>query len=161
MTDTSLKRPNPHTESSVDEHPATRLRPNMPLETVANVLDDAIHARLDKELLRKLQVRGLPPGTWGAYNLLNFITSNSEGCVDPKYEGTAAMSLVEENPDLEAELWKAWEAKSFKRIRNLSNSPHLSTYRRINPKSRNSSSSTTHNNRHGCGISPTRERYAS
>ena len=161
MTDTSLKRPNPHTEPSVDERPATRLRPNMPLETVANVLDDATHTRLDKALLAEFHVRGLGPGIWGAYTLLNFIALNSEGCVDPKYEGTPAMALVEGNPDLRTELSEAWEAKSFKRIRNLSNSPHLSTCRRINPKCRNSSSSTTHLNSHGRGISPTRERYAS
>ena len=161
MTDTSLKRLNPHTESSVDERPATRLRTNMPLETAANVLDDATHTRLDKALLAEFHVRGLPPGIWGAYNLLNFIALNSEGCVDAKYEGPPAMALVEGNLDLRTELLEAWEAKSFKRIRNLSNSPHLSTYHRINPESRNSSSSTTHNNRHGCGISPTRKRYVS
>ena len=162
MNNNSLKRSNTHTDSFADERPVTRLKPNMPLETAVNVLDDATHTRLDKELLGKLQVRGLPPGMWGAYTLLNFISSNSEGCVDPKYEGTAAMTLVEGNPDLEAELWQAWEAKSFKHIRNLSMCATFITCIRVaNPKSRNSSSSTTHSNGYGCGISSARERYIS
>ena len=103
----------------------------MPLKTAANVLDDATHTKLDKRLLAEFHARGLPPGIWGAYVLLTFITSDSEGCIDPKYGSTAAMSFVERNPDLQAELWKAWEAKSFKHIRNLSKSPHLSAYNRL------------------------------
>jgi hypothetical protein len=128
MNDTSLKRSGPHTESSADERPATRLKPNMPLETVANVLDNATHARLDKALLAEFHVRGLPPGIWGAYNLLNFIALNSEGCIDPKFQGPAAMSLVEGNSDLRTELSEAWEAQSFKRIRNLSMCPIYRLY---------------------------------
>ena len=163
--DNSLKRSTPHTESSVGEPPATRvdtrLKPNMPLETAANVLDDATHTRLDKALLAEFHVRGLPYGIWGAFALLSSVALNSEGCIDPKYANAAAMSFIERNPDLEVELWKAWEAKSFKHIRNLSTLPQLSTYNRINTKCRNSSSSTNRNNSHRCGISPTRERFAS
>ena len=158
--DNSLKRSTPHTDYSVGEPSATRLKPNMPLETAANVLDDATHTRLDKAILAECHDRGLPPGIWGAYMLLAFITLNSEGSIDPKYAATG-MSFIEGNADLEAELWKAWEAKSFKHIRNLSTSPHLLTYNRINTKCRDSSSSTTRNNSHRCGISPTRERFAS
>ena len=157
----SLKRSNPHTEASIDDRPATRLRPNMPLETAVNVLDDATHARLDKAILAEFQGQELPSGIWGAYTLLNFIASNSEGCIDPKYEGTVAMPLVKGNPDLQKELLDAWEAKSFKCIRNLSMCATSITCICINPKSRNSSSSTRHNHSHRCSISPTRERYAS
>jgi hypothetical protein len=131
------------------------------METAANVLDDATHSNLDKAVLAKFPNSVQPTGISGACLLLIFITLNSEGCIDPKYGGAVDVSFLEENPDLQAELWKAWEAKSFKHIRNLSKSPHLSVYNRTNTKCRNSSSSTTHNISQRCGISRSRERYVS
>ena len=94
----------------------------MPLETTVNMLHDATHARLDREVIEDFQEQGLTPGTLGAsLLLLQSIAANSEGCVDPKYGwGTVAKAILKDHPDLQTELWQAWEAKSFQRIRNLS-----------------------------------------
>ena len=62
MSDHSLKCSNPHIESFFDEHPTTRLKPNMSLETTVNILDDATHARLDTEVIALFKDERLTPG---------------------------------------------------------------------------------------------------
>ena len=75
-----------------------------PLETAINILDDATHARLDKQVISEIQEIGLPPGALGAASiiLLLFLAANSEGCIDPKYRsGPVARVLLKERPDLQ------------------------------------------------------------
>ena len=60
LSDNSNAYVNPHREPSSDERPATRIKPNMPLETTVNIYDDATHARLDKEVIADCPAGWLP-----------------------------------------------------------------------------------------------------
>ena len=82
----------------------------MPLESVANVLDDATHAQLTRRF-QKLEV--LQPSDCMA--LLVAVSLRSNGCIDPP---------VQLNKELEIASTKALTSKFFQEIRNLgTNSP--------------------------------------
>ena len=101
--------------------PLTNIPPStMPLETTVDILDDATHDRLDKKVIASIGEGGPTPGIFGAWHLFLCIAVNSEGCIDLKSTEHTAMALLEQHPDLQTEVWQAWEAKSFKHIRNLS-----------------------------------------
>jgi hypothetical protein len=124
----------------------------MPIETVANTLDDATHTRLDQAILVNIPGGALPLGMRGATLLLSSIASNSDGFIDPKYKDVGvAASLLIDHPDLETKLWEAWETKSFKNIRKLSMYTTSINDIYINPNSRNSSTTTTDDDSHGRG----------
>jgi hypothetical protein len=158
MDNQSLKRLKP------DESPprsVRRAKHNMSFETVANILDDATHARLDQQVIAEVQDQNLTPGSVPTFLLL-IIALNSDGCIDPKYKDIGvAMSLLDQNPGLGAELWDAYEAGSFKIIRNLSMCTSINCIC-INPNSRNSSTTTTDDDSHcsGCNYLCTGARYS-
>jgi hypothetical protein len=116
----SLMPPKRSIHDTGDIRPTNRRRLTMSLETESNDLSDADHTRLDKLVLNIVNTYYAPPF------LLATIVEKSEGKLNPKYKanGTAS-ALLNEHPDLRGELDIAWEAKSFKNIRNLSESSSL------------------------------------
>ena len=101
----------------MDEPSATRRK--MTLEVVPNFLTDATHALMDAEV-----VRATPDSPWGsmlAAWLLVTIVSTSEGLLNPKYgQPQNASALLNDQPELVEKLRLAWNDKTFKEIRNLS-----------------------------------------
>jgi hypothetical protein len=94
---------------------------NEPLQVMSNDLDDKTHERMDRKVLVTVRDYAFSP-----FSLLAAIVSESEGQLDPKYEKTPnAAALLREHPKLEEVLRKAWEAKSFREIRNLSSTSIL------------------------------------
>jgi hypothetical protein len=112
-----LKRSSSQTEHPVDEPSATRRK--MILEVAVNALPDATHARMDEEVIR--HTHDLPWGSALAMMLLATIVSTSKGLLHPKYgENQNANALVDDQPELVEKLRLAWNDKTFKEIRNLS-----------------------------------------
>jgi hypothetical protein len=73
---------------------------------------------LDEEVLADM---GSDPNEQRLSLLLRCIVGSSNGILDLKYEQkAAAVALLEDHPELRDKLMRAWEARSFKEIRNLS-----------------------------------------
>jgi hypothetical protein len=86
------------------------------LESVPDDFDDTTHQRMDHDVLDLLS-----DGSFIPFLLLATIASNSDDRLDSKYKDTAnAKALIEKHPQLRGMLQDAWEAKSFKDLRNLS-----------------------------------------
>jgi hypothetical protein len=87
------------------------------LETVANDLDDT-HSSMDEAVLLDI---GSDPNEQRLSLLLCCIVGASNGKLDEKYERKRfAVALLADHPELQDKLMQAWEARSFKEIRNLS-----------------------------------------
>jgi hypothetical protein len=109
-----LKRSSSQTEHLVDEPSATRRK--MILDVAVNVLPDATHALMDAEVIEVTQES---PGS--SVLLLATIVSTSEGLLNPKYgQPQNARVLLNDQPELVEKLRLAWNDKTFKEIRNLS-----------------------------------------
>jgi hypothetical protein len=94
----------------------------MPLESVASILDDGTHVRLDKVVLNTCDAV-IEPSALGAlaFLLLATIVSNSEGTLDSQYgNNTNVKALLATEEDLLEKLEDAWAKKKFDGIRNLS-----------------------------------------
>ena len=98
----------------MDEPSATRRK--MILDVAVNVLPDATHALMDAEVIEVTQES---PGS--SVLLLATIVSTSEGLLNPKYgQPQNARALLNDQPELVEKLRLAWNDKTFKEIRNLS-----------------------------------------
>jgi hypothetical protein len=88
------------------------------LETVANDLDDATHSSMDEAVLVD---SGSDPNEQRLSLLLFLIVVTSNGKLDEQLQSfSARTSLLANHPELRDKLMQAWEARSFKKIRNLS-----------------------------------------
>jgi hypothetical protein len=86
-------------------------------DLVADDLDDATHSFMDEAVLADT---GSDPNEQRLSLLLRCIVSYC-GQLDSKYAmANAAYTLLKDHPELCDKLMKAWEARSFKEIRNLS-----------------------------------------
>jgi hypothetical protein len=107
------------------ESSTSRLKPDMSLELVPNVLDDSTHSELDEQVIKTVGNDEDEPFAIhymrDAVVLLLAILSNSEKRLDQSYASLlGAQTLIRENPSLMELLKKAWNDKQFKGIRNLS-----------------------------------------
>ena len=94
----------------------------MALESVANILDDNTHARLDEVVLNTCEniIDASKLGSLAVF-LLATVVENSADTLDPKYgNNTNAKALLEVEGELLEKLNDAWNRKEFKEIRNLS-----------------------------------------
>jgi hypothetical protein len=94
----------------------------MPLESVAGILDDDSHVRLDRVVLNTCDGI-IDPSIFGlaAVFLLVTIVETSEGTLDPQYgNNTNAKALLQAEEELFGKLKDAWTKKKFEEIRNLS-----------------------------------------
>lgn len=97
------------------------------LDTVPDELGDATHARLDKAVLDEAPPWKVVLGVSDndvvlalLTSLLVSIVSESEGHLDPQFEKqTTAKTLISRHPELVDMLQAAWQAGTFKEIRNL------------------------------------------
>ena len=113
---TSRKRNVSQAELTMDISPPPKRAPETTLERVPDDLDNATHARLDVRVLDI--VDGFNPTF-----LLTTIVDESDGMLDPTYFAPSkAKVLLREHPQLEVELKKAWDQRSFRDIRNLGTS---------------------------------------
>ncbi|KAI6042758.1 hypothetical protein EDC04DRAFT_2891606 [Pisolithus marmoratus] len=97
----------------------------MSLCSSPNILDDATHEMLDKEVHegvgpqfrnKPLEQRGMPDYIF----LLRFIVEFSNGTLDPKYfDFRVARALIASQPQLVTMLDAAWSSGSYRDIRNL------------------------------------------
>jgi hypothetical protein len=100
--------------------PTTRHKLATPLETVIDGLSDAVHRRQDEKVLKIVTKITSDPFP-SPIILLTTIVQFSEGLLDPNYkEFSEASGLIEAHPQLAQHLEAAWQAKSFRNIRNLS-----------------------------------------
>jgi len=92
----------------------------MPLETVANYIDDATHADLDRQVLKTARSDPSLHEDLAAFLLMMILVTTRE--LDPKYMQSPldAVALLKEHPQLTTKLHDSWTIKSFKGIRNLS-----------------------------------------
>jgi len=94
----------------------------MPLESVANVLDDDAHRRLDQGCARRLcRHRGGPPRT-SSQAILTTIVSNSNETLDPRYRNFVdARGLVKRTRGVIEKVERCMDlSRNFEEIRNLS-----------------------------------------
>lgn len=111
----SLKRRNPEPPEGQPSSSRQKLDMSEPLDIVADHLDDAAHARMNKDVIDAL--KDLP---FHSTILLATIVSTSEG-LDPVYGHIPqAKLLLKKYPALIAKLETAWTKKTFNEIRNLS-----------------------------------------
>ena len=109
----SLKRSG--SNPSMNEPPSKRT-PIIILESVPDDFDDPAHQRMDHNVLDIFS-----GASFNSMFLLAAIALNSDGRLDSKYEDLAnAKAMIYKHPQLQGMLQDAWEAKSFKDIRNLS-----------------------------------------
>jgi hypothetical protein len=88
------------------------------LETVANDLDDATNSSMDEAVLVD---SGSDPNEQRLSLLLLLIVVGSNGKLDEQLQNfSTRTSLLADHPELRDKLMQAWEARSFKEIRNLS-----------------------------------------
>ena len=95
----------------------------MPLESLAGILDDDSHVRLDRVVLNTCDgiIETSILGTLPAVFLLVTIVETSEGTLDPQYgNNTNAKALLQAEGELLEKLKDAWTKKKFEEIRNLS-----------------------------------------
>jgi hypothetical protein len=117
-------------DPSSDDRDSTRRRLTIPLGPVMSDLDDAAHARLDEQVLKVADDE--PIILSRAAFLLATIVENAKGHLDQKYASNKnSRTLLEEHPDLRDKMAVAWQARSFKDIRNLGTRMPPSTFTSI------------------------------
>jgi hypothetical protein len=103
-------------DSGAHQPSSSRLKLDMSLEIVPNILDDATHALMDNLVVEHFEDEPLVNS-----NLLAIIVWTSEGQLNPDYKDSRnTKTLLRDHPPLSDLLKKAWDNKEFKEIRNLS-----------------------------------------
>jgi hypothetical protein len=116
-------------DPSSDDRDSTRRRLTIPLGPVMSDLDDAAHARLDEQVLKVADDEPVILSLAQAAFLLATIVENAKGHLDQKYASNKnSRTLLEEHPDLRDKMAVAWQARSFKDIRNLGTRMPPSTF---------------------------------
>jgi hypothetical protein len=109
-------------DSGADQPSSSRLKLDMSLETVPNILDDATHTLMDNLVVEHFEDEPLVQlSSVVISTLLAIIVSTSEGQLNPDYKDSRnTKPLLRDHPPMSDLLKKAWDNKKFKEIRNLS-----------------------------------------
>ncbi|KAI6118231.1 hypothetical protein F5141DRAFT_1264178 [Pisolithus sp. B1] len=92
----------------------------MSLSSISNILDDATHDALDKQVNMCVEDDLKRPSIFSHTCVLRTIVEYSNGTLDPKYGSSEpARELIMSHPELANMLDVAWKSGSYRDIRNL------------------------------------------